>query len=73
MGRRSRATGLRLEPAEIARFQAHFEPPPYRAPDGGSTRVAAALLAKDRAFARWAEANVVEHKRARLLRSSRSR
>ncbi|RLB52410.1 MAG: nitrite/sulfite reductase [Deltaproteobacteria bacterium] len=57
-----RDSGLRLTPADIDRFKAHFEAPSYLELASSDTAVSAALLGKDRSFSRWAMANVTEHR-----------
>ncbi|MCM2326813.1 MAG: nitrite/sulfite reductase [Lysobacter sp.] len=46
---------------ELARVSAHFAPPPYETAPGDESALAA-LLAADRAFARWANRNVHPHR-----------
>ncbi|HJL16219.1 MAG TPA: nitrite/sulfite reductase [Sandaracinaceae bacterium LLY-WYZ-13_1] len=53
---------LKLTDEDIARFERFFRPPPYEVLSNGDTKVGAALLSKDRAFARWVGHNVVEHR-----------
>lgn len=57
-----RDSGLRLTPADIDRFKAHFEAPPYLELAASDNAVSAALLGKDRSFSQWARANVTEHR-----------
>ena len=57
-----RGTGLELDEREIERMKAHFAPPEYETLTNGQASVQAALLAKDRAFANWVRANIVEHR-----------
>jgi sulfite reductase (NADPH) hemoprotein beta-component len=57
-----RDTALRLTESDLARFRAFFTPPPYLELTNGSSKLDGALLAKDRAFARFAEANVIPHR-----------
>ncbi len=53
--------GLDLDDAEIERMKSFFEPPPYE-PVREPLPVAAALLQKDRRFARFVERNVLAHR-----------
>ena len=57
-----RGTGLELDESEIDRMKAYFAPPAYERLTNGQASVQAALLAKDRAFANWVRANIVEHR-----------
>ena len=52
-----------LTPAEIARMEAHFEPPAYPVRDGAAEKLAADRL-RDPAFDRWVRLNVAPHKQA---------
>jgi len=54
-----RGTGPDLDPAEVARIAAFFEPPAYEPVDPTGYR---AMLFEDRAFADWVKANVAPHK-----------
>ena len=53
---------LKLRDEDIAHFQRFFVPPAYEVLTNGDTTVGAALLGKDRDFARWVEHNVEEHR-----------
>ena len=53
---------LALRPEDVAHFQSFFAPPAYESLENGEARVSASLLDKDRTFARWVDANVVEHR-----------
>lgn len=53
---------LKLAPADIARFQRFFRPPPYEVLPESDPSFEAARLTKDRAFARWVDHNVVAHR-----------
>ncbi len=53
---------LRLTEEDIAGFRRFFRPPIYEVRSGEDTRLSAALLSKDRSFARWVEHNVVPHR-----------
>ncbi len=53
---------LKLAPEDIARFSRFFLPPPYEVLPESDAAFEAAKLAKDRAFARWAEHNLVPHR-----------
>ncbi|MGE0785271.1 MAG: nitrite/sulfite reductase [Sandaracinaceae bacterium] len=54
---------LRLTDADVEPFVRAFLPPPYEVIDPAApSSVAASLLDKDRAFARWAEHNVTPHR-----------
>jgi sulfite reductase (NADPH) hemoprotein beta-component len=57
-----RDTALELDDSEIDRMKRYFAPPRYEALTNGQASVQAALLAKDRAFASWVRANIVEHR-----------
>ena len=50
-----------LTPDEIARMQAHFEPPDYPVRDGATETLAADRL-RDPSFDRWVRLNVAAHK-----------
>ena len=54
-----RGNGPDLDPAEVARIAAFFEPPRYEPVDPTAYR---AKLFEDRAFAGWVKANVAPHK-----------
>ncbi|MFN7696520.1 MAG: nitrite/sulfite reductase [Deltaproteobacteria bacterium] len=53
--------GLILTPDEIARVARHFEPAPYE-PSASTATLEGLVLGKDRALARWVEANVIPHR-----------
>lgn len=53
---------LRLKNEEIERFKRFFRPPPYEVISDHDATFEAARLAKDRAFARWVEHNVLAHR-----------
>ncbi len=53
---------LKLRDEDIERFQRFFRPPPYEVLPEDDPVFDAARLAKDRAFARWVEHNVVAHR-----------
>ena len=53
---------LALTDADIERYQRFFRPPPYEVLPETDPAFEAAMLAKDRAFARWVDHNVVEHR-----------
>lgn len=53
---------LKLRDEDIAHFQRFFRPPPYEVLTNGDTTFGAALLGKDRDFARWVDHNVAEHR-----------
>ncbi len=53
---------LKLTDEDIARFTRFFLPPPYEVLPEGDPTYEAARLAKDRAFAGWADHDVVAHR-----------
>lgn len=53
---------LKLTDADIEHFKRHFRPPPYEVLPATDPAFESAMLAKDRAFARWVEHNVVAHR-----------
>jgi sulfite reductase (NADPH) hemoprotein beta-component len=53
---------LKLAEEDIERFKRYFRPPPYEVLPESDPLFEAALLAKDRAFARWVDHNVVAHR-----------
>lgn len=53
---------LRLKDADLERFRRAFVPPPYEVLPDECPSLNAALLSKNRAFSRWFEHNVVEHR-----------
>lgn len=49
---------------EVERIASYFEPPPYASPESlGPSSLEGWKLGKDRALARWVEANVLAHRR----------
>lgn len=53
---------LKLTEEDIERFRRFFRPPPYEVLGESDPTFEAALLAKDRGFARWVDHNVVPHR-----------
>ena len=53
---------LKLTEEDIERFRRFFRPPPYEVLGEADPTFEAALLAKDRGFARWVDHNVVPHR-----------
>ncbi len=53
---------LKLTEEDIERFRRFFRPPPYEVLGETDPTFEAALLAKDRGFARWVDHNVVPHR-----------
>ena len=53
---------LKLTEEDIERFRRYFRPPPYEVLGESDPTFEAALLAKDRGFARWVDHNVVPHR-----------
>jgi sulfite reductase (NADPH) hemoprotein beta-component len=53
---------LKITDEDVERFKRFFRPPPYEVLPEQDATYGAALLGKDRAFARWAQHNVVAHR-----------
>jgi sulfite reductase (NADPH) hemoprotein beta-component len=53
---------LKITPDDVAAFARYFAPPAYEELTNGDTTYDGALLSRDRAFARWAEHNLAEHR-----------